>query len=95
MLTRTVTIRNALGLHARAAARFVHAASGFEARVSVTRADRADRTVDGKSILGLLLLAAARGVAVTIAADGADETDALGALCRLVESGCGEEPWSG
>lgn len=92
MLTRTVTIRNALGLHARAAARFVHAASEFQARVSVTRAGR---TVDGKSILGLLLLAAARGVAVTIAADGADEAEALGALCRLVESGCGEEPWSG
>jgi len=91
MLTRTVTITNALGVHARAAAKFVHTASGFESRVSVTRGDR---VVDGKSILGILLLAAARGIAVTVAAEGPDEADALSALCRLVESGFGEEPCS-
>jgi phosphocarrier protein HPr len=87
MVTRTVTVRNALGLHARAAARFVHAASGFACRVSVIREDRSDRAVDGKSILGLLLLAAARGAVVRITADGADEAEALLSLCRLVESG--------
>jgi phosphocarrier protein len=91
MLERTVTIRNALGLHARAAARFVHAAGVFQSRVSVAREDRGDRHVDGKSILGLLLLAAARGVAIRITADGADEAEAIGALCRLVETGFGEE----
>ena len=91
MLERTVTIRNALGLHARAAARFVHAAGVFQARVTVARQDRGDRHVDGKSILGLLLLAAARGVAVRITADGADEAEAVDALCRLVETGFGEE----
>jgi phosphocarrier protein len=91
MLDRTVTIRNALGLHARAAARFVHAAGVFDCRVTVAREDRGDRHVDGKSILGLLLLAAARGVALRITADGTDEAEALGALCRLVESGFGEE----
>jgi phosphocarrier protein len=58
----------------------------------VTRADRGDRRVDGKSILGLLLLAAARGIAIRISADGDDEAEALGSLCRLVESGFGEEP---
>jgi phosphocarrier protein len=92
MLERTVTIRNALGMHARAAARFVHAAGAYRCRVTVTRDDRGDRRVDGKSILGLLLLAAARGVEIRITADGADEAEAIGALCRLVDAGFGEEP---
>lgn len=91
MLERTVVVRNALGLHARAAARFVHAAGTYQCRVTVMREDRVDRRVDGKSILGLLLLAAARGVPIRISADGADEADAMVALCRLVESGFGEE----
>jgi phosphocarrier protein len=91
MLARTVTIPNALGMHARAAARFVHAAGAFQCRITVMREDRGDRHVDGKSILGLLLLAAARGVAIRITADGLDEGEALGALCRLVESGFEEE----
>jgi len=92
MLTRTVTVRNALGMHARAAARFVHAAGVYQSHVSVTRADRGDRVVDGKSILGLLLLAAARGAVIRITADGADEAEAIVALCRLVDTGFGEEP---
>jgi len=92
MLARTVTIRNALGMHARAAARFVHAAGAFQCRISVAREDHAERNVDGKSILGLLLLAAARGVDIRITADGTDETEALDALCRLVDAGFGEEP---
>jgi phosphocarrier protein len=91
MLERTVTIRNALGMHARAAARFVRASGAFQCRITVTREDRGDRHVDGKSILGLLLLAAARGVAIRIGADGADEQEALNALCRLVEAGFEEE----
>jgi phosphocarrier protein len=48
--------------------------------------------VDGKSIMGVLLLAAPRGSVVTISAEGTDEVEALDALCRLVESGFGEEP---
>jgi phosphocarrier protein len=92
MLARTVTVQNALGMHARAAARFVHAAGAFQCRITVTREDRDGRQVDGKSVLGLLLLAAARGVTIRITADGADEDDALGALCRLVDAGFGEEP---
>jgi phosphocarrier protein len=92
MPARTVTIRNALGMHARAAARFVHAAGAFQCRITVMRVDRADRHVDGKSILGLLLLAAARGVAVRITADGPDEAEALDTLCRLVDGGFGEDP---
>jgi len=89
MVRRTVTVTNALGVHARAAARFVHTAGGFSARVTVARGER---VVDGKSILGVLLLAAARGTAITIAADGPDEAAALTALCALVDAGFGEGP---
>ena len=87
MVSRTVTVPNTLGLHARAAARFVHTAGAFTARV---RVEREGRGMDGKSILGLLLLAAACGSAITIVADGPDEEQALDALIRLVEEGFGE-----
>lgn len=86
-MTREVTIPNALGLHARAAARFVQTASRFEARIRVTRGDR---TVDGKSIMGILLLAASRGTVVTIDAEGLDAAAALDELTALVASGFGE-----
>jgi phosphocarrier protein HPr len=86
-----VVIRNRLGLHARAAAKFVHLASRFRSQVRVARAGR---IVDGKSIMGILLLAAAHGTTITITADGVDAADALTALCDLVEGGFGEEPWN-
>jgi phosphotransferase system HPr (HPr) family protein len=84
VVTRQVTVVNALGLHARAAARFVKVASRFRSQIRVTRGQH---TMDGKSILGLLLLAAARGSELTIAADGPDEADAVEALGALVERG--------
>lgn len=77
-----LTIVNSLGLHARAAAKFVHTAGAFNAHIRVARGDR---EVDGKSIMGLLLLAAAMGTAIRISADGPDEADAISALCALVE----------
>jgi phosphocarrier protein len=82
-----VAIVNPLGLHARAAARFVHTASAFSARI---RVGRAGREMDGKSIMGLLLLAAAQGCSITISASGADEDQALAALCALVARGFDE-----
>ncbi len=91
MASRTVTVRNQLGMHARAAARFVHTASAFASRVRVSRGSR---VMDGKSIMGVLLLAAARGSDITISTEGEDEAAALDALCQLVESGFGEEPCS-
>ena len=91
MTTRDVTVSNPLGLHARAAARFVHLATRFESQI---RVGRAPRLMDGKSIMGILLLAAARGTTITITADGADEQDAIAALSQLVESGFGEESWN-
>ena len=89
MVSRSVTVRNQLGMHARAAARFVHAASAFESRI---RVGRGSRVMDGKSIMGVLLLAASCGSVITISAEGADESAALEALCQLVETGFGEEP---
>jgi phosphocarrier protein len=83
-----VTITNALGLHARAAARFVQLAGTFAAQI---RVDRGGRTIDGKSIMGLLTLAAARGTSIAISADGADEADAVAALAALVDRGFDEE----
>lgn len=76
-------------MHARAAARFVHAASNFRSKVTVSRGEK---SMDGKSILGLLLLAAALGAEIEIAADGVDEGAAVEALSTLVENGFGEGP---
>jgi phosphocarrier protein len=92
MTTCEVTIKNRLGLHARAAAKFVHVATRFRSQIRVSRDGR---VMDGKSIMGILLLAAARGTTITISADGADEHEAMTALCQLVDSGFGEEPWNG
>ena len=91
MTTQAVTVVNLLGLHARAAARFVHLATRFESQIRVTRDTK---VMDGKSIMGILLLAAARGTTITISADGRDEQDAVEALVKLVESGFGEESWN-
>ena len=88
MIDRELVIQNRLGLHARAAARFVHTASRFRSRVTVSRNGKA---MDGKSILGILLLAASQGAVLRLAAEGEDEAAAVDALATLVESGFGEE----
>ena len=88
MTSQSVVVVNQLGMHARAAAKFVHLATRYQARVRVASEAR---EMDGKSIMGILLLAAARGSTITISADGADETDALRALVALVEAGFGED----
>lgn len=91
MISRAVTVSNELGLHARAAARFVHLATQFTSQI---RVGRDAKVMDGKSIMGILLLAAARGSTLTISAEGPDETAAVDALAQLVESGFGEESWN-
>ncbi len=88
MIRRELQIRNRLGLHARAAARFVHTAGRFRSRIT---AGREGRVMDGKSILGVLLLAASQGTTVEVTIDGPDEEQAMAALARLVEGGFGEE----
>lgn len=87
MAKRTVTIVNKLGMHARAAARFVTLASGFESEIQVLRGDR---EVNGKSIMGVMMLAAGKGVSIELVADGPDEREALDQLEALVNDGFGE-----
>jgi phosphotransferase system HPr (HPr) family protein len=87
VIRRSLRIRNRLGLHARAAARFVHTAGRFRSQVT---ASRNGRTMDGKSILGILLLAAPQGTEIELAVDGPDEAEAMAALEALVADGFGE-----
>ena len=86
--TRHVTIPNKYGLHARPAAELVKLASRFKADVWV---GKEDLEVNGKSIMGVLMLAAERGSTLAIRAAGEDAEDAVNALAALVGSGFGEE----
>jgi len=88
MVRRELEIRNQLGLHARAAAKFVRCAGRFGCKVSIVRGDM---TVDGKSIMGVLLLAAPRGSTIEVIAEGEDEDMALAAIAELVGDKFGEE----
>jgi phosphocarrier protein len=87
MASVRLSIVNELGLHARAAAKFVQVASGFDSDVWITKGNS---RVNGKSIMGILTLAAARGEEVYVEADGSDENDAVAALTKLVKDGFGE-----
>lgn len=84
MTEREVEIVNRLGLHARAAAKLVHASSRFDSQIWLIKDGD---EVDAKSILGLLLLAAAQGSRVVVRCEGEDEEEALRALIRLIEDG--------
>ena len=88
LIRQEVVICNALGLHARAAARFVQVASRFKSRIQISHGGR---TADGKSILGLLALIGAHGARLTISADGSDEQEALRSLVNLVQARLGED----
>ncbi|HYY96393.1 MAG TPA: HPr family phosphocarrier protein [Pyrinomonadaceae bacterium] len=89
MVECRILIVNRLGLHARAAAKLVRAASVFRSAVRLERADRIS-SADAKSILSVLMLAASRGTELFITAEGEDEREALDALCRLIGGGFGE-----
>ncbi len=89
MTSRHVMVVNQLGMHARAAAKFVRLATRFRAQIRVARDAR---EMDGKSIMGILLLAAACGTTITIVADGPDEADAIESLAALVTGGFDEGP---
>ena len=83
MISRDVEIKNKLGLHARAAAKLVHTAARFKSDIKIRKGDE---EVDGKSILGILLLAAGKGSVVTIRADGEDESAAIDAIEKLIDA---------
>ena len=88
MVEREVEIVNKRGLHARAAARFVQMASGFESHVTVVLDGE---EADGKSILSLMVLGASQGTRITIRAEGADEEQALERLAAYIGGGCDEQ----
>ena len=84
MISREVTIKNNVGLHARPATFFIQRANSFKSSIWV---EKDDRKVNAKSLLGVLSLGIAKGMPIVISADGADENDALESLCELVNSG--------
>ncbi|MEE9492100.1 MAG: HPr family phosphocarrier protein [Gammaproteobacteria bacterium] len=87
MLTTDITIINKLGLHARAAAKFVTLASSFESDVLLKKGPQ---EVNGKSIMGVMMLAASRGTALELTTDGEDEKDAAKKLTALINTRFGE-----
>ena len=88
MIQRQVEIINKLGLHARAAAKFVTLASGFESEVQVALKDN---QVNGKSIMGIMMLAAAKGTQLDLVVEGPDEHEAIEKLCELITNRFDEE----
>jgi len=88
MQQRDVEIVNKLGLHARPSARLTQLASSFKSRVFMSRNGR---RVNAKSIMGVMMLAAARGCTITLETEGEDEVEAMEALAGLISSGFGEE----
>lgn len=88
MLNRNFMIVNRLGLHARAAAQFVQTASKFSSEVTLTKDEM---EVNGKSIMGILLLAAPKGTEVSVAVEGHDEEQAMNVIADLIEDGFGED----
>lgn len=87
-LERTFTIKNKLGLHARAASLFVQLANKFDSEIMV---EKNGQEVNGKSIMGILILAAAQGSQITVRASGADAGSAMDALGDLIDNGFGED----
>jgi phosphocarrier protein HPr len=88
MQQRPVTIVNKLGLHARAAAKLVTTASGFASNIEI---EKNGQKVNGKSIMGVMMLAASRGTRLVITANGKDELEALDSLEKLVGARFGEQ----
>lgn len=87
MITNKITILNKLGIHARPAAQFVRVASRFKADVTV---EKDEERVDGKSIMGLMMLAVGCGAEIIVTTEGEDEKEAMEALLKLVAEKFGE-----
>ncbi len=88
MTEGTIEITNRRGLHARAASKFVQLASNFSSSI---RLSKGEVTVDGKSILGILLLQAAKGTTLTLAVEGGDEEEAYQQLAEIISNRFGEK----
>lgn len=87
MLEQQITIINKLGLHARAAAKLVSTASGYGAEVNLVKEGQ---TVNAKSIMGVMMLAASQGTELTLTTEGEDEQEAMTAITNLVQDYFGE-----
>jgi phosphocarrier protein HPr len=90
MIIQQVEVKNRLGLHARAAAKLVRLASGFACEIHLSRLGDIQR-IDGKSILGILMLAASRGTILEFTLEGLDEKQASHAISELFEGRFGED----
>ncbi len=88
MIESAITIKNRTGLHARAAAKFVEVTSSYDSNIEISNGDK---TVDGKSILSVMMLAASPGSELTLKIDGNDESEVLDAIIALVNNNFGEE----
>ncbi len=88
MICENMTILNKLGLHARASAKFVQIASSYQCEITLARNEQ---TVNGKSIMGIMMLAASKGSEIRICTDGTDEQDAMKLLINLVSDRFGED----
>ncbi len=88
MMKKELRIENKLGLHARAAAQIVKSASAFASKITLIKDGLA---VDGKSIMGIMMLAAAKGSSVLLQVEGTDENEALAELERLFQDNFGEK----
>jgi len=87
MISRDVTIKNNVGLHARPATFFIQKANSYRSSIWV---EREDRRVNAKSLLGVLSLGIVKGTTITLIADGSDEEDALNGLAELIDTGFNE-----
>ena len=87
MITRDVTIKNSVGLHARPATFFIQKANSYKSSIWV---EKDDRRVNAKSLLGVLSLGIVKGMSITLIADGVDESEALEGLATLIDSGFAE-----
>ena len=88
MISNSVTIVNKLGLHARAATRLVNCASAFECEVWI---GNGEKSVNGKSIMGVLTLAASKGTDLIIETDGSDKKEAIESIIELIKNRFGED----
>jgi phosphocarrier protein len=89
MIQREILIQNRLGLHARAAAKLARIASSFRSDIRLARVGK-NEFINGKSVLGILMMAAGSGTCLRVSADGADESAALAAIAKLVDNRFGE-----
>lgn len=87
MISREITVKNNVGLHARPATFFIQKANSFKSSIWV---EKDDRRVNAKSLLGVLSLGIIKDMTITLHADGPDEDDALDALCDLIDNGFNE-----